>query len=150
MPLFTLDLERRPVVGGLILAGIIQAVFWAVVFAASRPPLPPAQLAAYQISKAYVAPTPGLEPEPIERSLKTLKRLPFNTSQGDISACTRGARFPAYQLSVDVSLPDPDVIYGVYISRIKDNYGVWLNGRMVATPRGRFFSQPTREGKRRT
>ncbi|MGQ3043181.1 MAG: sensor histidine kinase [Brevundimonas aurantiaca] len=145
-PLLNLDLERRPVAGGLILTVIIQALFWAFVFAANRPALPPAQLAALQISKAYVVPVPGLEPEPIERSGRTLKRLPFNTRENDASPCVRGARFSAYQLSADVSLADPDVVYGVHVSGIRDNYAVWLNGRMVATPRGRFSSQPTREG----
>ena len=59
-PSFNLDLERRPVVGGLILTVLIQALFWAFVFAANRPALPPNQLAALQISKVYVAPVPGL------------------------------------------------------------------------------------------
>ena len=125
------------VAGGLILTVLIQVVFWTFVFAANRPALPPTQLAALQISKAYVAPVPGLEPEPIERSGRTLKRLPFNTRETDASPCVRGARFSAYQLSADVSLADPDVVYGVHVSGIRDNYAVWLNGRMVATPRGR-------------
>jgi|GEM_PF-2637888 signal transduction histidine kinase len=133
----------------LFWALLAQIVFWGVLFAFARTPLPPEKVDAYRVKAVYTRPVDGLTPQAFPLSTMTLLpagRTPMPDDFANI--CVRGARFPAQQFSFLVTPQPGRGFEALYLPMIKDNYTVYLNGRLLTAPRGQFGFPSSHDGMR--
>lgn len=135
----------------LMWAFLAQIVFWGLLFAFARSPLPGDVVKSYRPADVFAHPiAEGLTP--VNFPLTEANRLPAEGLNGsDFSnACVRGARFPAWQFSflIDPQWALSPGFQALYIGSLKDNYVVYVNGAMLETPRGRFGFPSSHDGLR--
>lgn len=128
---------------------LAQIVFWGVLFAFASKPLPSETSDAYRVKQVYMRAVDGLTPQGFPLSQMTLLKNGMTAMPDDFdNSCVRGATFPAHQFSF-LLRPQPDRGFeALYLPLIKDNYVVYLNGRILAPPRGQFGFPSSHDGMR--
>ncbi|UDF04584.1 sensor histidine kinase [Asticcacaulis sp. AND118] len=133
----------------LFWALLAQIVFWGLLFAFARHPLPSEVTKAYKVQDVYMRPIEGLTP--VNFPLEAMTRLEDGRSpmaDDFANVCVRGSHFPAVQFSFLIT-PRPGRGYeALYLPMIKDNYALYINGRLLTTPRGKLGFPSTHDGLR--
>ncbi len=121
---------------------VVQGLFWATLIIIGETPREHALMKSYEVQDIHVHQLPGLTPEFGARDQKTRQTFPFLPGP-----CYLGYSSPAYQISFDVTA-NTYVNWGLYVPWVSDNFEAYINGRLIATPRGQFSLTPSREERR--
>ncbi|ESQ93341.1 hypothetical protein ABAC460_01150 [Asticcacaulis sp. AC460] len=119
-----------------------QILFWGTLFLIGETEKEHLNMKSWEVGEIYVHPLPGLDPDFGARD--EAHRQTFPVEPGD---CYRGYHSPAYQISFDVK-GDEYVNWALYLPWVSDNFETYVNGRLIATPRGQFSLTPSREERR--
>ncbi|MBW8880586.1 MAG: hypothetical protein JF615_03920, partial [Asticcacaulis sp.] len=126
----------------IVVIAVVQLLFWGSLVLIGETDKERADMASYEVHDIYVHALPGLTPDFGPRDLKTKQDFPFLPGP-----CYHGYHSPAWQFSFDVKA-DTHVSQALYVPWISDNFEAYINGRLIATPRGTFGLKPSREERR--
>ncbi|MGA9659694.1 MAG: hypothetical protein WBQ60_11405 [Asticcacaulis sp.] len=121
---------------------VVQGLFWTALIGIGETPREHAFVRSYEIQSVYVRPLRDLTPDFSPLDPASRQSFPFLPD-----SCYHGYKSPAYQFTFNVTA-SAGGDQALYMPWISDNFETYLNGRLVATPRGTFSQTPSREERR--
>lgn len=135
-----------------LLVILLQTSFWWLSAAVQKLPEPPSVIKQTVVRSARVQPLPRIEAPavlpPMVATAETREtRLPMVPPQAVRNRCVRGTQNPGVRIQIEHEYRVGQPAQGLLIQFAADNVAPYVNGALIAPPRGKFDARPSRDGR---